>query len=81
MLKIIAKNVTVKLEKIVKGKISCRWVKKDMICIEVSNGRFNYRYTRWYSKVELDSVINSTDIVEEFLECYTSHIRTKFFKI
>lgn len=81
MLKIIAKNVAVKLEKIVTGKVSCQWVTKQMLCIEVSNGRFIYKYTRWYSKVELDSVINSTDIVEEFLECYISHIRSKFFKI
>ena len=81
MLKIIAKNVTVKLEKIVKGKISCHWIKKDMICIEVSNARLDYRYTRWYSETELYSGLNSTDIVGEFLECYISHIRNKFFKI
>lgn len=81
MLKIIAKNVAVKLEKIVTGKVSCNWVTKQMLCIEVSNGRFTYKYTRWYSKAELDNGLNSTDIVGEFLEDYISHIRSKLFKI
>lgn len=80
MLKVIAKNVTVKLEKIVIGTVSCHWITKQMICVEVSNRGFKYRYTRWYNTIELGG-LNSTDIVGEFLECYTSHIRTKFFKI
>lgn len=81
MLKIIAKNVAVKLEKIVRGKVSCHFVKKDMISIEVSNGRVFYRFTRWYSETELYNGLNSTDIVGEFLESYTTYIRNKFFKI
>ena len=79
MLKIIAKNVTAKLEKIVTGKVSCRWITKQMICIEVSNEGFSYKYNRWYNKIELGG-LNSTDIVGEFLDCYISHIRNKFFK-
>lgn len=80
MLKIIAKNVELRLKAKVRGTITCHIIAGNTLVCDIIHKDNVFRYTEKFTQQEILWGLSSQSIAEQIICAYINSIKQKFFK-